>query len=67
VGLKLNGTQKLLVYTDDVNVLGVNINTTKKNAESLIDASKEADVQVNTDKTKIIDVDVLSQECRPKL
>jgi hypothetical protein len=63
---KLNGTQQLLVYTDDVNLLGVDINTTKKNAESLINPSKEADVQVNTEKTSIIDVDVLSPECRPK-
>jgi hypothetical protein len=39
VGLKLNGTHELLGYTDDVNVLGDNINTVKKNTQTLIDAS----------------------------
>jgi hypothetical protein len=34
VGLKLNGTHQLLAYADDVNLLGYNTDTIKKNAEN---------------------------------
>jgi hypothetical protein len=34
VGLKLNGTHQLLAYADDVNLLGYNIDTTKKSTET---------------------------------
>jgi hypothetical protein len=40
-----------LVYADDLNLLGDNIDTTKKNAQTLIDSSKEVGLQVNTEKT----------------
>jgi hypothetical protein len=41
VGLKLNRTHQLLVYADDVTPLDDNIDTIKKNTETLIGASKE--------------------------
>jgi hypothetical protein len=54
VGLKLNGTRQLLAYTDDVNLLGDNIDTVKKHTETLIDASKEVGLEINIQKTKYI-------------
>jgi hypothetical protein len=52
VGLKLNGTHQLLAYADDVNLLGYNIDTIKKNTKTLIDASKEVGLEINVEKTK---------------
>jgi hypothetical protein len=40
VGLKLNGTHQLLFYTDDVNLLGDNVD------------SKEVGLEINVEKTK---------------
>jgi len=51
-GLKLNGTHQLLVYADDVNILGGGIHTEKKNAEALVAATKEIGLEVNVHKTK---------------
>jgi hypothetical protein len=51
-GLKLNGTQQLLAYADDVNILRENIDELKKNTEALLDASKKVGLEVNPGKTK---------------
>jgi len=48
-GLKLNGTHKLLVYADDVNILGGSIHTIKETAEALVVASKAIGPEVNAD------------------
>jgi sorting nexin-29 len=52
VGLKLNGTYELLVYADDMNLLGDNINTISKNTGTVIDTNKEVGLEVNTEKFK---------------
>ena len=52
IGLKLNGTHQLLVYADDVNMLGGSVHTIKKNSEALVVASKENELEVNAEKTK---------------
>jgi predicted HTH domain antitoxin len=51
VGLKLNRTQQLLAYADDVN-LGDNIDIVKKKTETLINASKEVGLEINVEKAK---------------
>jgi len=51
-GVKLNGTHQLLVYADDVNILGGSVHTVKENAKALVVANKETGLEVNGDKTK---------------
>jgi hypothetical protein len=51
-GLKLNGTHQLLVYVDDVNILGGSIHAIKKNTKTLVVASKEIGQEVNAEKNK---------------
>jgi hypothetical protein len=50
--LKLNGKHQLLVYADDVKILGGSVPTLQENAEALVVASKEIGLEVNADKTK---------------
>jgi hypothetical protein len=47
VGVKFNGTHQLLAYADDVNLLGDNIDTIKKNTETLVDPIREVDLEIN--------------------
>ena len=60
--MTLNGTHQLLVYADDVNILGGSVHTVKKNAEALVAATKEIGLEVNADKTKYMVVS--ESECR---
>jgi hypothetical protein len=54
-----------LVCADDVNLLGDNIGTIKRNAPTLIDPSKEVGLEINTEKTKYdVHVALLSPKYR---
>jgi hypothetical protein len=59
--LKLKGTQQHLAYADDVNIVGENINTMKKNT----DASKEVGLEVNPE-NKLVYVNITLSEGRTK-
>jgi len=53
-GSKLNGTHQVLAYADDVNILGGSVDTVKKNAESLVAATKANGLEVNAHETKFM-------------
>ena len=48
----MNGKYQLLVYADDVNLLGDNLQIVRENAEIFIKASKDIVLQVSSEKTK---------------
>jgi hypothetical protein len=51
-GLELNGTHKLLVYADDVYLLGDSINTIKENTETFLETGRDVGLEINAEKTK---------------
>jgi len=48
-GFKLNDTHHVLVYSDDVNILGGSVHTVQDNAEALVVASKDSGLEVKAD------------------
>jgi hypothetical protein len=47
VALEMNETYQLLVYVDDVNLLGDSINTIKENTETLLESRKDV-LEINS-------------------
>jgi hypothetical protein len=52
VGLELKVAHLLLVYADDVTLLGDSVNTIKENTETLLEASRDIGLEINAEKTK---------------
>jgi hypothetical protein len=50
--LELNGAHHLLVYADNVKLLGSSINTIKRNTETLVEANRDIDLEINAEETK---------------
>ena len=50
--MHLNGTHQLLVYADDVIILGGSVRTVQENTECLVVASKETGLELSADKVK---------------
>jgi len=48
----LNDTHQLVVYANDVNILGGSVHTVKENTKALVVASKEIGLEINVNKTK---------------
>ena len=52
----MNGTHQVLVYTDDVNLIGDDIRTIERNSDVLLNACKDIGLAVNTGKTRYMEI-----------
>ena len=52
IGLEMNG-KRHLVYADDVNMLGENLQTVRENTENFIKASKDIALEVNSKRQNV--------------
>jgi hypothetical protein len=50
VSLEVNGTHQLLIYADDISLLGDSINTIKENTETLLHASVDVGLEISAEK-----------------
>jgi hypothetical protein len=50
--LKLSSIRQILVFSNDVNILGGSVHTKMEHTEAWVVASKEIGLEVNADKTK---------------
>jgi hypothetical protein len=49
-----HGEHHLLIYANDINLLGDSVNTIKENSETLLEASRDIGLEINAEKTKYI-------------
>jgi hypothetical protein len=56
LGLDMNCAHQVLVYADDVNLIGDSIRTIGRNTDVLLNACKDIDLAVNTGKTKYMEI-----------
>jgi hypothetical protein len=52
VRFELNGAHQLLVYADDINLLGDITNTRRENTETHLEASRDIGLEINAKRTK---------------
>lgn len=63
-GLDFNEALQIPVYADELKFIKYNINIINKNAEALLDASRDVRVEVNGEKIRIAYVHVSLTDCR---